>query len=65
MRGWCDFKLLDYQQALVSFTHVLDQVMPEDMQSVKLESQNETLVERLVTGNGICLLLSRRGGKRA
>lgn len=48
MRGWCDFKLLDYQQALVSFTRVLDRVMPEDMQTVKLESQNETLVEDLL-----------------
>ena len=48
MRGWCHFKLDDYRQALISFTAVLDQVLPSGFQMASLEEQNATLVEDLL-----------------
>lgn len=45
MKGWCQFKLLDYDNSLISFTKVLDNVLPDDPRLSAVEQKYQTLVE--------------------
>ncbi|BES70428.1 tetratricopeptide repeat protein [Marinobacter nanhaiticus D15-8W] len=45
MKGWSQFKLLDYDDSLISFTRVLDNTLPDDPRLDAVEQKYQTLVE--------------------
>ncbi|MFE8069817.1 tetratricopeptide repeat protein [Marinobacteraceae bacterium S3BR75-40.1] len=63
MTGWCQFKRGRYQPALLSYTQVLDRVMPQGQGVDDVEARHRTLVEDLFRVIG--LSLSYLGGADA
>ncbi len=53
MRGWCLFKLGDYDNSLVSYTRVLDRVMPEGQSPTAVDQRSQTLLNDLFRVMGL------------
>lgn len=53
MKGWSRFKLTNYHQALLSYTQVLDLVMPASLSVEDVEAKNQTMVEDLFRVMGL------------
>lgn len=45
MKGWSQFKLLNYEDSLISFTRVLDNTLPDDPRLDAVEQKYQTMVE--------------------
>lgn len=53
MRGWSQFKQGDYERALLSYTDVLDRVLPADQALSGIDEQYQTLTEDLFRVMGL------------
>ncbi|UDL04059.1 tetratricopeptide repeat protein [Marinobacter sp. CA1] len=53
MIGWCAFKLAQYQDSLMSFTRVLDRVLPADTRIAGVDQRHRTMVEDLFRVMGL------------
>ena len=53
MKGWCLFKQTRYKEGLLSYSAVLDLVMPEDLSVDAVEKKNQTMVEDLFRVMGL------------
>lgn len=55
MLGWSQFKLNDYTAALISYTSVLDLVLPNDYQVNLVDEKHHTMLEDLLHVMGLSL----------
>jgi len=53
MKGWSLFKQGDYESALLSYTKVLDRVLPADQKVESVDQRNRTMVEDLLRVMGL------------
>ncbi|WP_339798840.1 tetratricopeptide repeat protein [uncultured Marinobacter sp.] len=47
MKGWSDFRLGNYQRALLSYSQVLDRLLADSSSAGELDRQHQTLIEDL------------------
>ncbi|MFC4257963.1 tetratricopeptide repeat protein [Marinobacter lacisalsi] len=63
MKGWSEFRQGDYDTAVVSYSHALDRLLPDNATPGDLDRQHQTLVEDLFRVLG--LSFSYQGGAPA
>lgn len=63
MKGWAEFRQADYDTAVISYSHALDRLLPDNATPGDLDKQHRTLVEDLFRVLG--LTFTYQGGAPA